>query len=132
MAHRRIGNNNKPRKSIDSDFNQGILNALSVHIALLDQNGRIETVNRAWREFGTNHAMCADGSGIGLNYLVTCENARGEGADEAGKMSAGIRAVLAGDMPLFEMEYPCHSPTGRSWFRASVTPIVVKKRRCAL
>lgn len=118
------------RQLPEIDFSQGVLNALPAHIALLDRDGRIEIVNRAWREFGG--ALRADKFGVGSSYLAACEKARGEGAAEAGRMSAGIRAVLRGELPRFELEYPCHSPTQLSWFRASVIPVVVENRRFAL
>jgi PAS domain S-box-containing protein len=122
----------RERQLPDNKFNQGILNALSARIAVLDHHGRIEVVNQAWLEFGADHALGADKFGVGLNYLAACENARGDGADEAGRMSAGIRAVLRGEKPLFELEYSCHSPTRLSWFKASVTPIAAKNRLRAL
>ena len=37
-----------------------------------------------------------------------------------------------GELAQFELEYPCHSPAQSSWFRASVTPVVVENRRRAL
>ena len=116
----------------EENFNQEVLDALSAHIAVLDHDGRIEIVNRAWREFDIGHALGADKFGIGSNFLAACETARGEGADETGRMSDGIRAVLRGELPLFELEYPCHSPVQRSWLRASVTPVVVREHRGAM
>src|SRR5512133_3637923 len=52
-----------------------ILNALPAHIALLDTQGRIISVNEAWRRFASANALQSPGYGIGLNYLEICDRA---------------------------------------------------------
>ncbi len=115
-----------------SSIDQAILDALPAHIALLDPNGRIEVANAAWREFGAARALHPKDFEAGSDYLALCDSARGDGSDDAQEMSSGIRAILRGEQSLFEMEYPCHSPTKMFWFRAIVTPINLRERRCAL
>jgi len=100
-----------------------ILNALPAHIALLDVQGRIISVNEAWRQFGRANAFHAPGVGIGLNYLEICDRACGDGVAEAQQAAAGIRSVLGGSANSFSVEYPCHSPTEERWFLMSVTPL---------
>ncbi|MDQ3040023.1 MAG: diguanylate cyclase, partial [Pseudomonadota bacterium] len=94
-----------------------ILNALPAHIALVDSQGAIVSFNRAWQEFAEINGLPTPGYGIGINYLDTCDKARG-GAESA----EGIRAVLAGESSSFSIEYPCHSPTQQRWFLMTVTP----------
>lgn len=38
-------------------------------------------------------------------------------------MSQGLREILRGERDHFTMEYPCHSPTEKRWFKAEVRPI---------
>ena len=71
-----------------------ILNALPTHIALLDAQGVIVSVNEAWRRFAAGNALQGPDYGIGLNYVETCEQVRGAEAAEAGQVAAGIRAVM--------------------------------------
>ena len=73
-----------------------ILNALPAHVALLDTQGLIISVNEAWRRFASTNAIQGQGHGIGVNYLEICDNARGEGASEAHQAAEGIRSVLDG------------------------------------
>jgi PAS domain S-box-containing protein len=35
----------------------------------------------------------------------------------------GIRSVLSGEKTAFDLDYPCHSPTGQRWFRLCSTPL---------
>ena len=99
-----------------------ILNALPAHIALLDCQGLILSVNQSWRSFAGAHAMQPPGEGTGLNYLDTCERAQGDDAFEAHQAADGIRLVLAAGAKSFSLEYRCHCPAER-WFLMSVTPL---------
>jgi len=100
-----------------------ILNALPAHIALLDAEGLIVSVNEAWLQFAGGNSIQRPGHGIGVNYLEICERARGEGASEARQVAKGIRAVLGGRAKTFSIAYPCHSPTQQRWFQLRVTPL---------
>jgi len=100
-----------------------ILNALPAHIALLDAQGRIVSVNEAWRRFADANALLSRAYGIGANYLDICDCARGEDAAEAQQAAAGIRSVLDGAQKDFSIEYPCHSPTEQRWFLMTATPL---------
>lgn len=100
-----------------------ILNALPANIALLDTQGRILSVNEAWRQFGRANALQAPGHEIGVNYLEVCDSAHGEDASEAQQAAKGIRSVLSGEGKRFSMEYPCHSPMEQRWFLMTVTPL---------
>lgn len=99
-----------------------ILNALPANIALLDAQGRIASVNEAWRRFAGANAL-RPGYGIGLDYLEICDSARGGDAAEAQRAAAGIRSVLAGEAKRFSLEYPCHSPTQRRWLLMMAAPM---------
>ncbi|MCK9387982.1 MAG: PAS domain S-box protein [Sulfuritalea sp.] len=100
-----------------------ILNALPAHIALLDTQGRIVSVNEGWRRFASENALQSPDYGLGLDYLRICDAARSNDADVARQVAAGIRSVLAGVAGSFSLEYPCHSPTEMRWFLVTVTPL---------
>jgi PAS domain-containing protein len=53
----------------DAAKQAAILNALPAHIALLDTQGLIISVNEAWRRFAGANVLQRPGYGIGLNYL---------------------------------------------------------------
>ena len=100
-----------------------ILNALPAHIALLDSQGIIISVNNAWQEFATANVLQGPAFGVDQNYLEICEQVRGDGAEEAHASARGIRQVLQGEVKQFTLEYPCHSPEQMRWFQLVVTPV---------
>jgi diguanylate cyclase (GGDEF)-like protein/PAS domain S-box-containing protein len=100
-----------------------ILNALPVHIALLDSNGVIVSVNAAWREFDQFNVYLPAGSGPGDNYLQICHSASGPDAAVADTVAEGIRAVLTGASERFSLEYHCLESEDRHWYLLHVTPL---------
>jgi PAS domain S-box-containing protein len=100
-----------------------ILNALPAHIALIDPEGVIVTLNDSWVKFADTDRLQGLEFGLGYNYLETCDRATGNGAVDARAAAAGIRQVLRRETPEFSMEYPCHSPSAKRWFRLMVTPL---------
>ena len=100
-----------------------ILNALPAHVALLDGQGVILAVNDSWRKFGSENALLGPEYFVGQNYLTVCDKAQGTGSDFAREAAAGIRRVMGDETKEFSLEYPCHSPTEKRWFRMIVTPL---------
>jgi len=110
-------------RTTDSEsFAQGVLNALSSHIAVLDGCGRIISVNDAWREFAReNGAPPAVVEGIGVDYLAVCQAVAGLEAAYREQAAEGIRSVLSGRQPAFALEYPCRSAAEQRWLLMSAT-----------
>jgi PAS domain S-box-containing protein len=105
------------------EFNQSVLMSLPDHIAVLDWEGNILTVNDAWIQFAReNDANFPDGVGPGVNYLRICQKATDKGDGTAEEALDGIHSVLDGSSGYFEMEYPCDSPTEKRWFLMTVSP----------
>jgi PAS domain S-box-containing protein len=102
-------------------FLQSTLDALSAHIAILDEQGTVVAINAAWRQFARQNSFLGSNYGIGANYLALCESAVGECAAEASGVAKGIRTVMAGQCSEFLLEYSCHSPHEQRWFMVRVT-----------
>jgi PAS domain S-box-containing protein len=98
-------------------FLRGTMNALSAHIAVLDERGVIIATNEAWRRFGHANGAAPGAAGVGADYLAVCDAGGAEGA----AVGAAIREALAGHPDDFTMEYPCHSPDEQRWFEVRVT-----------
>lgn len=109
-----------------------ILNALPAHIALVDAEGTIVSVNEAWRRFARANVLEGENFCVGRNYLEVCEQARGVCSEEAAETAVGLRRVLRGEANEFSIEYPCHSTTEKRWFRLMVTPLDEKERAGAV
>lgn len=101
-------------------FLRSTLDALSAHIAILDDCGTIISVNRAWREFALKNGALTNVN-AGVDYLAVCDGARGPGCEGAAEMAAGIREIIRGEREVFHLEYPCHSPDEQRWFHARAT-----------
>jgi len=104
-------------------FACSIVDALSAHVAILDETGTIIAVNRAWREFAAANPPMTTNTFEGVNYLRVCDTADGPRAEEAAALAAGIRAVMQDQQRSFALEYPCHSPREKRWFTARVSRI---------
>ncbi|MGZ8241889.1 MAG: PAS domain S-box protein, partial [Methylobacter sp.] len=119
------------QKLRDSDaFNVSILNSLTSHIAVLDAQGVIIAINKAWQQFAKeNGAPESSQDMLRVNYIDVCKNASNQPyCDEANSAIAGIAAVLAGERESFRLEYPCHSPTQQRWFQMTVVPLQGSRR----
>ena len=100
-----------------------ILNALPMHIALLDRQGVMITVNATWRRFADANGLTGAACGIGQSYLEFCDSVRADDASDARDAATGIRSVLAGLQKSFSLEYSCQSPTDQRWFLMTVSPL---------
>jgi len=108
--------------------NAAILNALPVHVAMVDHRGNILSVNEPWKRFATANVFKGTNFGIGMNYLRVCAKAYGECAEVAKKVAKGLREILSGKREIFVWEYPCHAPSEPRWFRVTVTPFAEKNQ----
>jgi PAS domain S-box-containing protein len=100
-----------------------LVDALTAHIAVLNDRGVITSVNRAWLAFAeANHGGLE--CNVGVNYLDVCARTMaGQDAKNARAATQGIREVLAGTRTYFSLEYPCHSPSEQRWFVMRVYPL---------
>lgn len=107
-------------------FNQTVLDSLSEHLAVLDKDGVITSVNEAWKQFAIENGAdwTMKGVGVGTNYLDVCrvEDDMPE-AEDARVIYQGLQGVLNGTSKFFSVEYPCHSPMDKRWFFLTVSPL---------
>ena len=102
---------------------QGVVDALATHVAVLDRDGVIRFVNRAWREFAErNGDSDMRRCGPGINYLEVCRRSGLSDASARG-VAQGLAAVLEGRRAGFSIAYPCHSPDEERWFLMQATPM---------
>ncbi len=88
-------------------FLRSSLDALSSHIAVLDERGTILTVNESWKRFGGQHRFRPPFCGVGTNYLAACEEVPESVVDgEIRSAADAIRGVIAGERPRYSVQYP--------------------------
>lgn len=104
-------------------LNRTVLDSLPAHIAVLDKEGKIVSVNIAWEKFGLHHHSCIlPRLAVGDNYLEPSRH------PDASKAVKGIRALLAGEQNLFAMEYSCQTHEGERWYSLTVAPLITNER----
>lgn len=106
-----------------ANFARATIDALSQQIAVLDADGRILAVNKAWRDFAQENGASPDTIWEGCNYLGICECADGPDRSDAAEVARLIRDVAQGKRKYGSWQYPCHSPTKERWFMVKVTRI---------
>jgi len=112
------------QQSSDSEeLSRAVLSSHPAQIAVLDADGNIIAVNDAWTAFARANGGNDMTGRVGTNYLNVCQAATGSFCDEAPAVVEGIRAVLRREQPVFEIEYPCHSPTQQRWFLLTAAPL---------
>ena len=118
---------------------QSVIDALSAHIAILDKDGNIVAVNRAWCDFADANNGKLPRYGVGQNYIELCAAPHHVmDAKAAEDHSFGIRAirgisdVLHGKTTNFQLTYPCHSPFEQRWFLMRVTPLQIRGEQGAV
>ena len=94
-------------------FWQSTLDALSRHIAVLDESGQIIATNKPWRAFSEANGGDSERTGVGANYLEVCDSV---GNAVSAAVSRDIRELLAGHQDTFELDYPCHVGGQERWF----------------
>ncbi len=106
-----------------NEFTQRVLDSIDARIAVVDSGGVIIEVNEAWRRFAAENGA-GDERNWGIGSCYYREHAASEpGAEMARQAYAGMRRVGSGELPLFELEYPCPSPHEDTWFSMRVSPL---------
>ena len=105
----------------DASLEKSILDSLTSHVAILDEEGWILATNKAWKEFASENDIQMRPDTLNVNYLSVCDTALGDASENAAVVSDGIRALIGGEIDEFVMEYPCHGPEEKRWFSMKAT-----------
>lgn len=101
------------------------LNSLSGHIALLDENGVITSVNKSWIIVSKLNKDFEKLS-IGTNFIEACEKATGSNPIQAKKFADGIQKVLNGEIDEYFAAQPFYSQSGKRWYDGKATKYIGK------
>jgi PAS domain S-box-containing protein len=107
-----------------ADFNLAILASIRDNIAVLNREGRVTAVNKAWTQFAQDNGTdSAAATGEGVNYLQVCKDPAKQGDTTAHEALDGIQSVLDGTTETFTFEYRCDSAAEKRWFLMTVVPL---------
>jgi diguanylate cyclase (GGDEF)-like protein len=101
-----------------------VMDALPDATAVVDPDGTMVAVNRAWLMFAMDNGGQPESTGVGVNYFDLCARSAAAGCRDAQRAADGLQAVLAGQTVHSEVEYPCPSPAVNRWFLLRITPLV--------
>jgi diguanylate cyclase (GGDEF)-like protein len=110
------------------DFLRLVIDSMADHIAVIDEEGSIQFVNKSWTTFSTDNECAISGSWKDVNYIEECERSAKIGDDFGTQALNGIRSVIENKKDSFYFEYPCHSPGEKRWFMMRVTPFHLAKK----
>lgn len=102
-------------------FLQLVLDTITEHIVVINDEGIIQYVNKAWSIFGQQNQYLKK-SWEGVDYLKVCEHAAETGDELGAEAAEGIKKVMRGEAASFYLEYPCHSTNEKRWFVMRVSP----------
>lgn len=106
-----------------NDFFAAILDSMTQQIAVIEPDGAIAWVNKAWRFLAEENGGTPEKTWRNVNYLTVCESAARTGDADAALAQDGIDKVITGKLPVFYFEYPCHSPKEQRWFMMRILPL---------
>ncbi len=111
-----------PRET-DHAWQKAVIDALPSHLAVLDRNGRIVAHNQAW-ECRVLQSPHKSGYRMGDNYLDTLLALAGQGDSLAAQATSGLRSVLNGQCPIFDLETAfCSSDGDQRCYLMHAAPI---------
>ena len=100
-----------------------VMDALPDATAVVDPDGTMVAVNRAWLMFAMDNGGQPESTGVGVNYFDLCARSAAAGCQDAQRAADGLGAVLTGHTVHSEVEYPCPSPAVNRWFLLRITPL---------
>lgn len=96
-----------------SNYLNEIIDSLSSHIAIIDENGIIKRTNKAWADFAIENGYKKDPSMIGEKYFQSCNLDSNDCNDV---YENGILKVFLGKEDVFVGDYGCDTLDKKRWF----------------
>lgn len=94
-------------------FARATLDALDARVAILDADGQIIAMNRAWQVANADATTAAKAD---TSYLVHCDDLCGTPGAGPRPIASGIQAVISGETDDFFYEYACPRAAQPRWF----------------
>ncbi len=108
-------------------MSRATLDSQAAQICVLDEQGVVRVVNRAW-DFAAGTGVSPEGFEVGGNYLTALEHSRQLGLVDAAMELEGLTAVLEGRRQEFSFEYRKAHAIKTRWFLLTGTPLVMDGR----
>ena len=113
------------------EIQTAILDALPAEIALINQQGVIQTTNQLWKTSAINNLPPCKVNAA-CNHLETCNNNNAYNTEPGSLLAEGMRQVLCGEANQFNQEYPCHDPLRQRWYSTHIAPLATEAQHGAV
>jgi PAS domain S-box-containing protein len=132
MATRRMRDVYEQKISDSASLSAATLDSLSARICILNSQGNITSVNRAWRTAAAEANQADESVYIGQDYFNMCAKAENKFFCPDEKALAGIREVLGGKREDYVTTQSFLSTNTKQWFILKVTQFETSQGRCAV
>ncbi|MCC6572555.1 MAG: PAS domain-containing protein [Planctomycetes bacterium] len=105
------------------DLLQTFLDALPSNVVVLDANGVIVRVNKAWVDFGQSSGLACHGNCVGQDYRTLAEHVACCDREIAAQAAKGVEAVIEGKQQAYSMEFKVGGAAKASWYQLRVVQI---------
>lgn len=109
------------------------LDSITTHIAILNESGKVLTVNKAWSQFSKKCELVGGSICINEDYLALCRRAAKESGQQCEQLAEGIERVLQGIDKHCELELSLGKEgEDQRWFFAKVTSVIDWSGGCVI
>lgn len=106
----------------EQDVLLSTLDALTAKVAIIDQQGKIIKANKRWVDFQQTLMVDRPTNAGSSNLFQILDSSDVLTGSTCHEVILGIKQVLAGMTPCFDIEYPCSLQNDKRWFRSIVSP----------
>ena len=99
-----------------------LLEALPDPIISVDGRGRVRHHRANWGALAAIYGHAGDSMSVGAEYMAGFRAAFAPRPAEADALAAGLQAILAGDLPRFELACPCQAADSERWLMVTIVP----------
>ncbi len=119
-------------KGSDQSFDVCTLDALPVHVAIVDRDGKVRAANRLWENQPLETFCQNDALGNGGDFLQACELAVQQNIESAADIARGLRQILDEECDSFSIEYAVHDSQPERWIKLVAGPAQFEGRTAAV
>ena len=101
---------------------RALLDILPDPCVLVDAQGRVQHQSAGWRAFVAAQGLDGAGLAAGAEYMAGFCAVFAPRPADADALAAGLRAILAGDLPRFELDSPYRAADTERWLMLVAVP----------
>ena len=104
-----------------NSFESGILDALQTFICILDPDGNIKFVNKAWKQARPASGCIFCHKTINKNYFDSCEEEVKKGNDHALKVILAVKKIIKGEKKNIKLTFSPVVKGEKKWFSVHIS-----------